>query len=491
MRTSHKFFWLLTILLSGTAGAQVLDWSNPQRISSKNAYSRLIGKNQHGIYVLRCRKSDFKDDLILEKYKESLGIDWSKPLQIERGGERIEKVIILDDGLFVFKQVSNFQNGQTEIWVKKLSFEGLDLLPYTEIESVRTLSFFDTDEKFKIQESENKKSFIVYYSQTATKDRLKLVAKQFDLMLKKFSDGTYTLDENVDEFYTDRLILTPANKLFILCTRDDEKDRRKDEIVIKHYLISMDLLAGTSSKSNLNISGKIEGEANMNYQEEKSELIVAGFFSEKKSNSSAGYFVYKINVSSGAITSNYQRFPKELLARLLGEKKAEKEKEVEDFMVNRIIPRSDGGVLIIAECFYMVKQPYSYVVNGSAQNSYRNVYYYDEIMILSVDSVGTLDWSQVINKSQSSVNDGGYSSSFVCLVQKEAIHFYINERFRSNNQVLEYSLNSFGELKNKLLLKSANYYIDIVPKESMQIASNSILLVANKDRRFSLLKITY
>ena len=164
--------------------------------------------------------------------------------------------------------------------------------------------------------------------------------------------------------------------------------------------------------------------------------------------------------------------------------------------MNRIVPRSDGGILLIAECFYIEKQPYNNYtsgIQGAAPQStiIRSVYNYDEVLVISIEPDSKIDWWQVITKNQNSVNDEGYNLSIATMVKKEIIYVFFNVGYRNNNDIMEYSISSNGKMKNRVLFKSTSYYIDFTPRQSAQIASGSVLMPLVKDRKFNLLKITY
>ncbi len=166
-------------------------------------------------------------------------------------------------------------------------------------------------------------------------------------------------------------------------------------------------------------------------------------------------------------------------------------------MVNRIVPRSDGGLLLIAECFYIEKQAYNSYSSGiqgvapQPTTVFRNIYNYDEILVFSIEPNASIDWWQVITKNQNSVNDEGYNLSIASLVKKDKVYIFYNLNYHNSNEILEYSINSNGKMKNKILFKSTNYYIDFAPRQCHQIATGSMLIPLIKDRKFNLLKLTY
>ncbi len=180
----------------------------------------------------------------------------------------------------------------------------------------------------------------------------------------------------------------------------------------------------------------------------------------------------------------------------MGERNSARTKEMEDFMVHKIVPRSDGGIILIAECFYIEKQAYNAYTSGiqgvtPQPTIFRNIYNYDEVLIFSLDTNALIDWWQVITKNQNSINDDGYNLSIATLVKKDMIYIFYNLNYHSSNEILEYSISSNGKMKNKILFKSNSYYIDFTPRQCRQVATGSLLMPLIKDKKFNLLKLTY
>jgi hypothetical protein len=162
-----------------------------------------------------------------------------------------------------------------------------------------------------------------------------------------------------------------------------------------------------------------------------------------------------------------------------------------DLYIRKLIARSDGGCIIVAEKYYETRQTYTYYANGFPQTSSRTSYNYDEIIVLSKNNEGQTQFSDFIKKKQVSTNDGGYYSSFVLMNTKDKLAFAYNADTGEESDVLLSTINPIGQLDTKILIKALSYYVSLIPSESKQIDSNSSLICTLKDRRFTLMKLTY
>ena len=82
-----------------------------------------------------------------------------------------------------------------------------------------------------------------------------------------------------------------------------------------------------------------------------------------------------------------------------------------DFKLKSCVPKSDGGVVIIAEQKDITKESDVYVINGISQSTAKNIYKFNEILTLSYDNEFFTEWQHKITKNQITINDGGYFSS--------------------------------------------------------------------------------
>jgi hypothetical protein len=487
-------FASLTVSLAGKA--QLMDWGAPQKITSKNFYCRFAGFNSDGYYYLRCRKPDFKSEVILEKYSRALNLEWTRPVFGNKVSEVLLRVIVMESSILVIKEAENYATGYTELSYKKISFGGNDEDQYHNLLQVKSSSLYDNDDDaFIFMTDQKHQRFVVSYVLQAERKRAEVAFTVFSDEGTIITSGGYPYAGKSSDFFINSLMLN-GEKLFVLdCYHDEAKKTAED-------IYSYDIIVfSLKNKDKIQIipvtlENKVQSDIDFYLDTARNTLQVAGFYSEKKSTSAAGVALYNMPLDSPEkYYASYTPFPRELLSKIIGEK-GSKDKEMQDFVVNRIVPRSDGGVILTAECFYIEKQPYNSFTSGvqgigTPQPMVRNVYNYDEVLVFSFDKDGSMDWWQVIAKNQNSVNDAGYNLSIATLVKKEQIYIFYNLNNKNSNEIMEYSISNDGKMNDKILLKSTNYYIDFAPRQSKQVASGSLLMPVIKDRKFNLLKLTY
>ena len=493
----RAFLLYLLFFISLETQAQLMDWGYPQKLASKNFYCKFIGFNNGGYYYIRSKKSDFRGDITIEKYSANLSLQWSKPIQSYKLNEIVLQVLLMQNGILIISAEENYSSGFTEVKSLALSPEGELAAQNSHLFQVKTSAFYDDDpfERFILKVNELRNLYVVCYLMEGEKKQAVINYNLFSETSISIGPGGYAYNTRTDQFFINEILI---NNFTIYCLVSyNDINKKNSDLEYLHDVLALNYNSKIFSRIPIVLEGKIQSDLGICIDTLNNALKLTGFYSEKKSTSAAGIAIYTLPLDDPEhYSSGFMPFPKELLARIIGERASEKTREVEDFVVHRIVPRSDGGLLLIAECFYIEKQPYNSYTSGvqgitPQQTIIRNIYNYDEIMVFSLDSMATIDWWQVIVKNQNSVNDNGYNLSFTSLVKRDMIYIFFNLNYHNSNEIMEYSINSNGKMRNKILFKSTNYYIDFAPRQSSQIATGSILMPLVKDRKFNLLKLTY
>jgi len=221
-------------------------------------------------------------------------------------------------------------------------------------------------------------------------------------------------------------------------------------------------------------------------------VTVAGFYSKPLLKTIAGYFYIRINYNNTLVetknyyTLNYFDFYANYTGRM-----GDKNTDLSDLYVRKIIPRSDGGAIMIAEKFFITRQVYNYFVGNIPQTTTRTIYNYNEAPLINIDADGKISDMHWIKKNQTSANDGGYLLSFITLNMMEFLSFVYNVDNGTDNEIMMSTLTFNNKYNASILVKSTGFSAAIIPMEFKQINAKSALLCAIKDKRFVLMRLTF
>lgn len=156
-----------------------------------------------------------------------------------------------------------------------------------------------------------------------------------------------------------------------------------------------------------------------------------------------------------------------------------------DFFIRQVIVKKDGGFILIAEDYstqvrnngfgngwnrwdYLNSpflSPYDYYLYSPSYNWYYRPlntfgsgmqstrFFYDKVVIVSMDSGGNIDWTNVVHKDQFEDDNDNYLS-YGTMTAAGELHFFFNEQERRNKVVSWQSLTPGGNLRRNATLKA-------------------------------------
>jgi len=174
-----------------------------------------------------------------------------------------------------------------------------------------------------------------------------------------------------------------------------------------------------------------------------------------------------------------------------------------DYFIKNIIIRRDGGFLMVAESMYTTSRgsvfnrwdymygnnpwatPMDYYYYSPYYNPWLSPYRYgagqgtrytsENIMILSFDKTDSLEWSNVIPKTQYDDESDAMISHMVMNTGGE-LHFLFNEYERRTMLLNDQSLGSDGKIERHPTLKNLDRGIDFMPRFGKQVSSNIMIM---------------
>jgi hypothetical protein len=239
----------------------------------------------------------------------------------------------------------------------------------------------------------------------------------------------------------------------------------------------------------------------------KNDLICAGFYSEKNSFSIKGGIYLRINKETKNLEkASVKEFNMDFLTMGFSERQEKKAKKKEakgkgfelySYDMRDLIPRGDGGAVMLAEQYYVT------VFCTRDQNGFTRCtyyYHYNDVVVVSFSPDGDVEWFTKVPKRQTSVNDYGYYSSFATFINGDKLHLIYNEHIdnlprEQLNKLKNYSIgdskgivaiatiDTEGNLERKALVSNAEIGTIAIPKVCQQISKNEMILVAKRVKK--------
>jgi hypothetical protein len=224
----------------------------------------------------------------------------------------------------------------------------------------------------------------------------------------------------------------------------------------------------------------------------KQTVSVAGFYSSENGSLINGYFMERFNISKKVTEEKYAAtIDPALLAQITGGKIDKRSPELKNYYIRKLISRSDGGVLIIAEKFTRSEQRYSYYMNNMPQEGIRIAYNYDDVAIISVNKDGSIQFGDLLRKRQTSVGDGGYVSGITCIPTQDQVFILYNSELDKDGNIMARNVNFLGKAEERIAVKSSSFSVSLIPSDGKQTGPNTFIGSTIKDKQYTLIRLTF
>jgi hypothetical protein len=146
------------------------------------------------------------------------------------------------------------------------------------------------------------------------------------------------------------------------------------------------------------------------------QIFLSGLYTENNSKSNIdGVFYIKIGIDSKLEDERYYKIPLEIINQFKSEKEQQKNEKKEnpqmnDLSLQEIRATKDGGVLIIAEEYYVTE---SISTDSKGAIDTYHTYHYNDILVTKIDKSGEMIWMKKLPKEQIGAgNKGGMSFAY-------------------------------------------------------------------------------
>ncbi len=172
------------------------------------------------------------------------------------------------------------------------------------------------------------------------------------------------------------------------------------------------------------------------------------------------------------------------------------------FFIRQVFVKKDGGFLLTAEEYssqsrgsnnpwnrwdylnnyyyspyssYYYNPYYGYYRPYNSFNNQSTTYYYSNIIILSLDKAGKLEWNKVIHKDQYDVDNDNFLS-FCTMNKGGQIHFLFNDDKNKNQIIANHSILPSGQVNRNPTLKSQERGYLFMTRLGKQVGASQLII---------------
>lgn len=471
-----------------------VEWGEEYRRPPFSAVEKIIGSDANGTYVWRNKIGSLRSyEVIIERYDKQLNMDKSAtlnlPLNTFNNDFQIVDIVPFGGNIILLSALYDGRANENTLQVQKIDKSTLTLKDrpkkVANIEAKRRMNKGGFDYAISRDSSKILMYANLPYNRRG-REQLSLTVYTDNLMQqwtkevelpfedRDFQVESYEVDRDGNVYILGRLIdrnnisffsNRPYYSYVIVAYRNNGKD-------VKQYDVSL----GDDFITDLTIRVGNDG-----------DLICAGFYSERTTQSMKGSFFSKINADTKRMYDIKKgEFDAEFLAQFMSQRRANKKRELYNYRVDKLVLRSDGGALIVAEQFYVIVTTRT---DANGMQTTTTTYHYNDIITINMNPDGSIAWATRIPKRQ--IDGTGQFSSYAMTISKGKIYFMYNDHpknltrthyrkiknFNGRRSVVTLAvLSPDGTYKKYPMFNNRDEQIIMQPKVSQQVSPDEMIV---------------
>lgn len=492
----------------------------------------LIGTDETGYYTLVYKKKV----LFIEHTNRSMSVDKSVKIpKLKKDGQPLffDFIRMVDGEIFAFYYSKDSRNNTIALYSQKLDKSTLN--PSAETEKKITEVTYSNRRDFSrsarfspffAKGSPDNNKVMIYYMEPDKEDGPMQSEREYNVRIlgsnlqseweKKIAlkiAGSYQIDQiKLDDNGT---------LSFIVIEYQEKSDARESRRAGKPSYSYRMIRFSNNGNDKIDFPVQLKDKFITDLQIDNSptgDIVVAGFYSEKGTFSIRGAFYIRLDGQNQSVkVQNMTEFETTFITQYFSEKEKKREKKKEEkglepelyaFRMDQLLLRADGGATMIAEQFYENTVCHTTTdANGRSTTTCTTYYTYNDILVISFNPDGSLNWKCKIPKRQTSTNDGGYYSSYAYATVNDKIYFVFNDNpknlyLKGDEQPYPYVRNKefavvlvevdgSGKTSRELLFTTERGDVILRPKVCEQTGAKEMFICSERSKIYQLARIEF
>lgn len=492
MKIFFSFFVGLFVILSFKSAAQKIDYSEPGRDDVRSTSFEIIGKINGNYLVYKTIRISYAISVFDESMKETEKV----PLDFLP-----EKIINSDIIAFrdYFYFIYQYQK-KNIVYCMAAKMDGLGkIMGEPKQLDTTMISFFASNKIYNVLFSEDKQKIAIFKINSKNPNIFLLTSSLFNNDLSLISKQSVSIPmSHRNDFLSEFLLDNQGTLAFLKASGTSQNDNISD-ISLLAKAASVDTL----SEHKIEISKIYLDELKLKTDNVNKHFLIASFYSKQRHGNIDGIFCMVFNKDNQKeINAKSILFTEEM--RTAAKDQGNPKLAFNDFFLQDIIMRKDGGFAVSAEAvysstrgsytnrwdypynspfltpsdYYYWNSPYSYYYPWGTlgtSNLQQTRYFADNIAIMSFDSAADLQWSNVIPKSQyDDLTDNfiGYGT----FKTSTGFNFLFNQLEKRDQLLNMQSVDGKGQITRSPTLKNLDKGYEFMPRYAKQVSSREVII---------------
>ncbi|MGB3076761.1 MAG: hypothetical protein WBB36_15635 [Chitinophagales bacterium] len=492
----------------------VLKLSAEMKEPSNATIDDYLGEDENSFYVLRKKVNGYSTSFfgtsvgfIIESYGHDLLMKKRQEFEPGINGmvAEMDMVKYIDGKLFAYISYVNRKEEKTELYYQVIDKKTLQLTGTPVKIAAIPYNSRSKQGEFRYQLSVNRKSIAIISAlrdEKQTKETF--TTKVYDSNMKEVWSKNITLPYESELFEREKLLLDNNGNIYLSGRLYNEKlkEKRNGMANYSYKILAFRDSGKVAKEYDIVVANQFITDVGFNITNDD-KLAVAGFYSAQGTYSIKGISFTLINAASGSvIKQGVKPFDATFLELFSKSQVDKKDEEIYNYDLDNIIIRSDGGVLLLAEQYFVESRSTRYYTGSSYTTRTTYYYNYNDVMAININPDLSVAWATKIAKRQVTTDDGGYYSSYAYAVGGDKIYLLFNDNpdnllVTDPSKLAKYSgvkrsvatlvtISSDGKWKKSLLFSNQDQGEILRPKVCKQVSDHQFFLYAEKGKNYVL-----
>ena len=449
--------------------------------------TKIVSADSKGFYVYLANTKE----RYIERYSHKLQLEFSRKLPFTERNLEVEEIAMEADHAWVFFSLYNAQSDRHGLFATSIPFdekkpEGVPITLFDQQNIPR-----QDESVYKVVGNREFNLYAAMHYQQLTENSQRLILKVFNNELSPIQDATILLDQSSYKYEVRNIEFDPAGNPLVLIYFNDTNAPNNAARKYGFIVYRLNRFDGKVEKVEITGLKSFINTGQLGFDRKNNKILVSGFTASGTRTTLNGVFQATLGVDTFQLERvGFQQFNDDFSTKLFSNKNSRREKEMADYQIRHVVARTDGGSILIGESEYEITQTYVTYSQGFPTQQVIRYHYHDEIVVVSINPDGTIDWTNIIPKSQVSINEP-YLNSFLMVPQRKGLRFIFNEDGRNRTSVLQFTIDPFGRTSPRLSLGPDLADASIVPGDALLLSENLVLIPGNKRKKKGIFRVTY
>lgn len=485
-----KIVFFAIILFVGVAKGQLVSYSPINSDDVKDLKYEIIGKLSGNIQIYKNNRNKYSITLYDAQMQEVTieKLDFLPETILN------ENFLLFQDSYYMFYEYQR----KNVVYCMAVKFDkmGKKISDPIELDTTK-VSFLSSTKIYTVINSEDKQHIMVIKIGKPEEEKTNLVTTTlYDKQLQLIKKSVLTIPMKEKRAMLSEFQLDNSGDLVFLKTNAVGRS----EIINKLTFITKPAAADTIHLTDVNLNGIYLDDIRLKVDNYNRHYLINSLFSKEQGGDVDGFFCYLWDIGARKELLNTNiTFTDDFKddVKTGGATKA----ALNSFYLRNIVVKRDGGFLLAAESAYSSTSdndpfnrwngfgsPYSgynnysvYGMNGMFYNPYApnyntiTRYFSNNVIMLSVNLKGKLEWSNIIRKSQEDDNTENFIS-YGTMNTGDKVHFLFNMQSKRQNTLAEQSISPDGQLTRSPAFNSFDKSYEFMPRFTKQTGLRQIVL---------------